>query len=64
MDDFVKALKQRMDETGITHTELARKAKCGRPYLYRVLSRDQLPSLAWATKVCKHIGLRIRITKD
>ena len=63
VDEFVKALKGRMKETGITPTDLSRKAGCGRPYLYRVLSGEQTPSMDWASKVGKQVGLRIRIVK-
>jgi DNA-binding phage protein len=63
VDEFVKALKGRMKETGITPSALAKKAKCGRPYLYRVLSGEQTPSLDWAAKVGKHVGLQIRTVK-
>jgi DNA-binding phage protein len=60
VDEYVKKLKGRMKETGITPTELARKAKIGRPYLYRVLSGEQIPSLDWAAKVGRHVGLKIQ----
>jgi DNA-binding phage protein len=60
VDEYVKKLNRRMKETGITPTELARKAKVGRPYLYRVLSGEQTPSLDWAAKVGRHVGLKIQ----
>ena len=58
--EFVSKLKRQMDYLGVTPTELARKAKVGRPYLYRVLSGTQTPSLDWADKVGKQVGLRVR----
>lgn len=63
VDEFVKALKRRMKETGITPSELARQAECGRPYLYRVLSGEQTPSLEWAAKVGGKVGLKIRTVR-
>lgn len=63
VDEFVKALKRRMDETGTSPTDLAKKAEVGRPYLYRVLSGEQSPSLDWAAKVGRAIGLKIRTVK-
>ena len=63
VEEFVSALKRRMDETGTSPTDLAKKAKIGRPYLYRVLSGEQSPSLDWAAKVGRALGLRIRTTK-
>jgi DNA-binding phage protein len=63
VDEFVSALKRRMSETDTNPTDLAKKAKVGRPYLYRVLAGDQSPSLDWAAKVGRAIGLKIRTTK-
>lgn len=63
VEEFVSALKRRMDETGVNPTDLAKKAKVGRPYLYRVLSGEQSPSLDWAAKVGRAMGLKIRTMK-
>lgn len=63
VDEFVKALKRRMQETGTNPTDLAKKAAVGRPYLYRVLSGEQSPSLDWAAKVGRAMGLKIRTVK-
>jgi DNA-binding phage protein len=60
VDEYVRKLKRRMQETGITPTQLARKAKVGRPYLYRVLSGEQTPSFEWAARVGRHVGLKIQ----
>lgn len=59
VEEFVRKLKRRMHETGTTPTELAKKAKVGRPYLYRVLNEEQSPSLDWAAKVGRAIGLKV-----
>lgn len=63
VQEFVSALKRRMDETGMNPTDLAKKAKVGRPYLYRVLSGEQSPSLDWAARVGRAVGLKIRTIK-
>jgi predicted transcriptional regulator len=63
MDDFPKILRARMDLLGLTPTELAKKASVGMPYLYRILKGEQKPSLDWASRVCRHVGLKISIVE-
>lgn len=62
VEDFVTKLKGRMDALDLTPRDLAKKAKVGYPYLYRVLKGDQEPSMAWAEKVGNHVGLKIRVS--
>lgn len=59
VEEFVTKLKLRMTELGIKPTDLAKKAKVGYPYLYRVLKGEQTPSLDWASRVGKKVGLKI-----
>lgn len=60
VDEFVTKLKSRMQSLGMKPRELAKQAKVGYPYLYRVLKGEQTPSLDWAAKVGHEVGLRIR----
>jgi predicted transcriptional regulator len=62
VDDFVAKLKNRMDAMALTPRDLAKKAKVGYPYLYRVLKGEQAPSMDWAEKVGRHVGLHIRVS--
>jgi predicted transcriptional regulator len=64
VDDFVSQLKGRMEALELTPRCLAKKAKVGYPYLYRVLKGEQTPSMEWAEKVGKHVGLRILIQSE
>lgn len=63
VDEFVEQVIREMELQGVTHSELARQAECGRPYLYRVLAREQAPSLEWAEKVAAVLGLRFHLEK-
>lgn len=60
---FVKLLKKRMAETGISKSALARDAGVGRPYLYRVLDGEQEPSMSWAEKVGKVLGITVTVSQ-
>lgn len=61
--EFVQAVEQEMKKQGMTLTELARRAKIGRPYLHRVLSGEHAPTLEWAEKVAAVLGLAITVKK-
>lgn len=61
VEQFVCAIEAAMERQGITPSELARNAGIGRPYLYRVLGREQSPSLDWIEKVAKTLGLSINL---
>ena len=63
VDEFIETVTIEMQRQGLTMTELARRAECGRPYLYRVLSREQSPSLEWAEKVAAVLGLAFTLEK-
>lgn len=60
VDEFVSMLKGRMDAMKMKPRDLAVKAGIGFPYLYRVLKGEQAPSLDWASKVGRHVGLEIK----
>lgn len=59
MQEFVSKLKSQMTSLGMKPTELAAKARVGYPYLYRVLKGEQTPSLDWASRVGRCVGLKI-----
>jgi transcriptional regulator with XRE-family HTH domain len=52
-----------MDQLGWSISELAKKAKVSRPYLSRVLSGQQQPSLDRAEKIGKPLGLKVKTVK-
>lgn len=57
MDEFIEIVEREMVSQKITLSELARLAGVGRPYLHRVLCREQIPSVAWAEKVASVLGI-------
>ena len=64
MDQFVALLRSEMERKEMSIAELARVAKCGRPYIHRVLAGEHAPSLAWVEKVCPILGIRVRFESD
>lgn len=63
VDEFIETVVDEMQRQGLTMTDLAKLAHCGRPYLYRVLNREQSPSLEWAEKVAEALGLAFNLEK-
>lgn len=63
VDEFIDQVRAEMARQGISMSELARRAECGRPYLHRVLSREQCPTLDWAEKVAQVLGLTFTLEK-
>ena len=63
VDDFIGIVKTEIDRTHMSMSELARVAECGRPYLHRVLSGEQSPSLEWVEKISRALGIRVRFEK-
>lgn len=61
--EFVSKLNQRLRDTGMTPRTLAASAGVGFPYLYRVLKGEQVPTLEWASRVARQVGLEIRTVK-
>lgn len=59
MQTFRDAVQARLDETGMTMTALAKEARIGRAYLYRVLAGSQVPTIEVADRVAKALGLSI-----
>ena len=64
VNKFRTAVKKEIHRTEIPMTELAKKANVGRPYLYRVLSGEQDPSLKVAERIARALGLTIEIHSE
>lgn len=60
MQNFREAVQSRLDETGMSMSYLAKEAKVGRAYLYRVLAGKQVPTIEVADKVAAVLGLAVR----
>lgn len=63
VEEFIEQVEAEVERQGISLSELARRAGCGRPYLHRVLTRQQSPSLEWAEKVAEALGLTFTLEK-
>lgn len=61
MSAFIIELEKRRKKNNWTMAELARQAEVGRPYLYRVMSGEQDPTVGWMQKVAEKIGMKVRI---
>lgn len=62
MAEFRDLLTKRMEERGISISELSRTVPVGRQYLHRVLSGEQIPTVDWMEKVGKTVGIRVKLT--
>lgn len=63
VEDFIRQLRRRMQATDTSVHQLAAAAGVGFPYLYRVLNGEQVPTLEWASRVARQVGLEIRTVK-
>lgn len=59
VDEFIEHVRARIDETGITISDLARQSKVTRPYIHRILAGEQVPTLTVAEALAKVLGLKI-----
>jgi DNA-binding phage protein len=62
MSDFVASVRQKLDEKSMSIHQLAVKAGVSRPYVHRVLSGEQSPTIEWMEKVARVLGISIQIT--
>ncbi len=60
VNDFVEKVLARMAKKEWSISTLAKEAKVGRPYLSKVLSGKQKPSLESAEKIGKPLGLKVK----
>lgn len=63
VNDFVEKVHARLEELGWSISTLAEKASVGRPYLSKVLSGKQKPSMESAEKIGKPLGLTVKTVK-
>lgn len=63
VEAFVEIVIEQMKLQGITRAQLASQAGVGKPYLYRVLNHEQVPSFDWAEKVGNVLGVKINFEK-
>lgn len=61
VEDFQAKVRKRLNESGMSVVELSRRAKINRPYLYRVLNGDAVPSLRIADQIATALGLEISV---
>lgn len=64
VNEFIQKVRERIEQRNMTVVDLAKKAKVGYPYLYRVLAGTQQPSMRNAEKIGKELGLEIRIVES
>jgi DNA-binding phage protein len=63
VDEFVAQVRTRIDQTGMSMTELSRRAGVARPYLHRVLSGQHVPTIRVAEQIANALGLHITFRK-
>lgn len=56
---FPLILRAEMAKKGMSISELAERAKVGRPFLHRILSGEQVPTLTSVEKICRPLGITI-----
>lgn len=59
MDQFIKAVKAALENKGWTIVALAEKSGVARPYLSKVLSGHQKPSMEKAEQIARPLGLEV-----
>jgi len=59
---FVAEIRKRLVARDMTISELAELAEVGRPYIHRVLTGEQTPTVEWMEKVGKILGMSIKVT--
>jgi DNA-binding phage protein len=63
VDEFIDKLVEKAERDGLSLSEVARRAGCGRSYLHRVIHGEQSPSFVWVQKVAKAVGLKLKLVK-
>lgn len=59
VDEFVDAVKEKLDARGMSISQLATDANLSRVYVSRVLSKQQTPSLKVAEDIASCVGLTL-----
>jgi len=60
VDQFLEAVKTALENKGLSIVALAEKTGLSRPYLSKVLSGKQKPSLDVADRIAKPLGLEVK----
>ena len=61
VDEFQAKVRAKLAESGMSVIELSRRAKINRPYLYRVLSGDAVPSIRIAEQIASALGMQLSV---
>ena len=59
VEEFIAQVNARLKETGISISELSRRSHVARPYIHRILSGEQVPSITTAESLARVLGLKI-----
>lgn len=60
VEEFITKVRNAIVHKGWTIKQLAQEAGVGRPYLHRILSGEQEPSMKKAAQIGKPLGLTVR----
>lgn len=63
VNEFVAKLAKKIEDDGWNVSELARKSGVARPYIYRILSGQHVPSLEVAYKLADAVGLQVTLSE-
>ena len=59
VEEFIRQVRQKLEERELSISELARLTGFTRPYLSRMLSGHQVPSMDVADKIATELGLKV-----
>lgn len=63
MDEFIEAINEQIKRRGTSVPRLAVEAQITKAYLYRILSRQQTPSLEIAYRLADAAGLTLKLSR-
>jgi predicted transcriptional regulator len=61
LTEFVKKVRQKLEEKDMSLYTLAEAAHVGRPYLHRVLAGQQTPTIEWMERVGNVLDIQIKV---
>jgi DNA-binding phage protein len=64
VSQFIQTVESERIAKKMSVAELARRTEVARPYLHRVLSGQQKPSLEWAGDVAVGLGINVDFQKN
>lgn len=59
VEEFREQVRKQMEERELSISQLARDLGMSRPFLSRVISGQQMPSIDVADKIARKLGLRL-----